>query len=702
MLRLDTKIHLNKDFIQAPNLTDRFGPEDLRRLADHVWNGYDRDKRSRKTWEDRSEAAMNLAMQVAKAKTFPWPNASNIIFPLVSIAALQFHSRAYTTLIEGRRVVKCQTFGEDPYGVKQARAERISRHMSYQVMEEDQAWEEQHDVALIHLPIVGSCFFKTRFDGSLGHNVSEFVMAKDLVIHYYARSVEAAVRKTHVIPLFRNEVYENVERGLFADILEEPWFTSTPTIRINQQQSASDQRQGQIPPLPDQDTPFTSLEQHCLLDLDGDGYAEPYIATIEETNKVLLRLTSAIDKEDHVERSAGKRILGIQKREYFTKYTFIPSPDGGIYDLGFGVLLGPINESVNALVNQLVDSGTISNTAGGFLGRGAKFRSGVYAMAPWEWKRVDATGDDLRKSIVPLEVREPSAVLFNLLSLLIDYANRIPGTTDPMVGESTGQNTPAETTRSMVEQGSKIYTNIFKRVWRSMKKEFSRLYVLNAIYLPESKSFGSGGMIQREDYLGSPGQVAPAADPHIVSESQRFQQAVAVKQAAMMTPGYNLMEVEKNYLRALGIEQIDLLYPGPDKVPPLPNPKVQVEQMRLQGQKMKIQAGLAQRMVELQEEKKTNRAQISKLEAETAQILAEVGETKAETLVTRFNAIVDILKAQDEAIDRQIESFMKTVESLDEQGNQPGGIPGMAGASGNRSLPASTGGPGNGAATAMV
>jgi chaperonin GroES len=44
---------------------------------------------------------MDLALQLQKDKSFPWPGASNVAFPLVTIAALQFHSRAYPALTGG-------------------------------------------------------------------------------------------------------------------------------------------------------------------------------------------------------------------------------------------------------------------------------------------------------------------------------------------------------------------------------------------------------------------------------------------------------------------------------------------------------------------------------------------------------------------------------------------------------------------------
>ena len=140
--------------------------------------------------------------------------------------------------------------------------------------------------------------------------------------------------------------------------------------------------------------------------------------------------------------------LSIKPETYFTKFPFIPSPDGGFYDLGFGTLLGPLNRSIDTMINQLIDAGTMANTAGGFLSRGIKIRGGNYNFAPLEWKHVDSTGDDLRKGIMPLPVREPSQVLYTLLNLLINYGERIGGSVDILVGQNPGQNTPAETSRS--------------------------------------------------------------------------------------------------------------------------------------------------------------------------------------------------------------------------------------------------------------
>jgi chaperonin GroES len=692
MLHLEKTLKLSAALVQEPNLTHYFTEEDLDRIGGWAFGGYTRDKQSRVRWEHRMEAAMDLALQLQKDKSWPWPNCSNIAFPLITIAALQFHSRAYPMIIQGADVVRYKVWNNDPKGDEMARARRVGKFMSYQLLEEDEDWEEQHDRMLIQLPIIGCAFKKTFYNGR--HNESELVSATDLVLDYWSKSVEGAVRKTHVIPLYRNEVYEKVQAGLFRDVLGDAWFQEPAQYPRDEQDSRRDQRTGEDEPPADETTPFKFLEQHCLIDLDGDGYAEPYVVTLEAASQKVVRIVSRVERYDvDVEKNAAGRILRIKGYEHFTKYSFIPSPDNGIYDMGFGVLLGPLNESVNSLINQLVDSGTLNNLGGGFLGRGVKIRGGVYNVAPFQWSRVDSTGDDLRKGIFPLPTKEPSPVLYQLLGLLINYTERISGATDMMLGQNPGQNTPAETSRTMVEQGMKVYSNIFKRIWRGMKQEFKKLYELNAVYLPVTKRFGEEGLIaQQSDFISGSSNITPVADPNITSESMRLSQAQAVKQAAMMTPGYNIPEVEMEYLRALRVESPERLYPGPDKVPPLPNPKVQVEQMKMQGQQAALQQKQQQFILTLQEEHRLNTAKMVQLEAQGHMFLANAQGAEAGHQIAAFNAAIGAAKSHNEHLRAMIELIQKGMR--DEQSSTPPGQPGSMG--GLEAPPGNEGGPGMG------
>jgi len=666
MLNLETELTLDTKAIMAANLCDRFSDADLVQIGSECLRGYRADEQSRVTWLKRNEAGMDLALQISKDKNFPWPGCSNVAFPLVTIAAMQFHARAYPAIVNGSDIVKCRVFEDTPEAA--ARSERVSQHMSWQLLYQDQAWEEQEDKAILNLSIVGTNFKKSYYSSSLGHNVSELVLAKDLVLDYWAKSLEDCPRKTHKLPMFRNEVYEKVLREVFRDCLEEAWYSQAVTPRRTTQQVEQDQRQGVTPPQADDTTPLTLLEQHVNLDLDQDGYAEPYIVTFEENSGYILRIVTRFDSEEAIERVASgvrkDKIIRIQPMEYFTKKTFIPSPDGGIYDIGFGVFLGPLNESVNSLVNMLLDAGTMQTTAGGFLGRGAKIHGGVYTIAPFEWKRVDSTGDDLRKSIFPLPVNAPSDVLFQLLNLLINYTSRISGTTDISVGENPGQNTPASSMQTMVEMGQKIYTAIFKRIWRSSKAEFTKLYKLNSMFLPLDKPQAFG--VTREDYKGTLDVISPVADPSVTSDSMRLQLAGTLKQAAASTPGYNRDAVETRFLKALRVDNIPEVFPGTAGQPPAKDPKLIIEETKIQGrlaeQDKILQAEMQKFAITLQEEMRVNNAKITEMEAKAQNEAANAQTEQAYAQVAIINAEISRVRSENEQINTRVEQLLKATK----------------------------------------
>lgn len=661
MFELSTHLTINDATIKSANLCSEFSDEDLKKIGQWCAECYERDLKSRETWLKRSEGALELAMQVQKEKTFPWQGCSNIIFPLVTIAAMQFHARAYPVIVSGNEVVKCRTFGSDPDGVNKDRAQKIAEHMSWQLLEQDSSWEEDTDLGILNVAIVGCGFKKTYYSSERGHNISSYVHAKDLVFDYWAKSIESALTKTHVIPLFRNEIYSRVRSGQYKDVLDDSWYKADASIPSNSQRTQQDTRDGLSQPSTNHNTPFTMCEQHCWLDLDGDGYAEPYIITFEEASSEVVRIVTRFDRMEDVSYNNDRDIIKIDAWEYFTKVPFIPAPDGSIMDIGFGVLLGPLNESVNAAINQLFDAGTLANTAGGFLGRGAKIRGGVYEFAPFSWNRVDSTGDDLRKSIFPLPVREPSSVMFNLLNLIIDYTGRISGATDINVGESVGQNTPAETARTMTEQGQKIYTAIFKRIWRGMKKEFEKLYQLNSVYLPASVSFGGGGgKIGREDYRGSAGSVVPVADPTVSSASERYAKAAAVKQLSVGNPAYDADAVELDMLRALGVADPGKLYKGvANAPPPQPDIKLQVQQMKTQGDMARLELEKMKFVGTLQETQRMNSGKLALMAAQVFKLQEEGKNVEAKQKIEAFRAAMEQIRVENEHAQKQIDSIME-------------------------------------------
>jgi chaperonin GroES len=654
-----------------PNIADGLDQASLNKIGYGVHKDFETDLNSRSAWEKRTEESMKLALQVAEAKSFPWPGASNVKFPLITIAALQYHARSYPVLIDGQTPVNCRVIGTDPEGKKTARANRVSQHMSYQILEEDNNWESEMDRVLISQPIVGCAFKKSYRDPILGHNVSENILAKDFVVNYWTKHLDTAPRITHVQYFSKNDIYERVARGLFSELTESrPAAVPQSNLTL-----AQNKAQGfTAPESIDDSTPYEILEQHRYIDFDGDGYAEPYIVWVRRDTKQVLRIVARYFTNS-IKRDNKGNVLSITPENYFTKFPFIPSPDGGFYDLGFGVLLGPLNQSIDTLLNQLIDAGTMANTAGGFLSRGIKLRGGNYNFAPLEWKHVDSTGDDLRKGIMPLPVREPSQVLFTLLSLLINYGERIGGSVDILMGQNPGQNTAAETTRTMAEQGMKIFSGIFKRTYRSLKDEFKKLYRLNQLYMVGIEEYNSDSgenFIDADDYNGPVSDVRPSADPSIVSDSQRLQQATALLRLATSTPGMNMYEVQKNYLKAMKVANIEAVLPdpkGPNAIKPGPSEKVQIEQMKMQGKQadMQLQAKLA--VMKLAQQVELQQAKVHKLEAEAILSIEQAGGIKTGHDIAMLDAQIGMAKAKHDGIRSSLDTVMQLEKHLQEMSN---------------------------------
>ena len=567
---------LSFEEIQAlDNIAEELDEDTLRKIGTKVVEDYKEDLKSRSEWEDRFDQSMNLAMQTVEHKSFPWDGASNVKYPILTTAALQFSSRAYPALISGTQVVKAKVSGFDPTGEKHNAAIRVGKHMSYQVLEEMENWEEDMDKLCVILPIVGSVFKKTYFSPTVGHNISELIYPKDFVVNYWTKDLETASRKTHVLELSENDVYERVATEFY---IETDLETSTKTV-----DDGENDRSGiNAPSTTDDSNPYVFLEQHCYLDLDDDGYAEPYIVTVNLETEEPVRIAARWDDED-VQMKADGTIIRIPAVEYFTKYSFVPNPDGGFYDIGFGTLLGPINNTINTLINQLVDSGTLNNLNAGFISKGIRIKGGKKAFGLGEWKTVNSTADDLRKGIVPLPTKDPSQVLFSLLSMMIDSANKLGSVTDILTGENPGQNQPATTTMAVIEQGLKVFSSIYKRMHRSLKKEFKKLYRLNRIYLPPESYFqvldiGQEGAMEifQQDYSKDVTNVQPQADPNVASESQKLMKAQALLELVNLGT-VNAQVVTGRILEAQDQPNIQELMQMPQ---PQPNEQFELERMK--------------------------------------------------------------------------------------------------------------------------
>ena len=603
-----------KSYIHVSNIAADMDKEVLNKIGQEVVRGYEIDKVSRSDWEKQTKTAMDLAMQVTEEKSWPWPKAANVKYPLITTAAIQFSARAYPSIIKGADVVKGEVTGPDPDGTKQQQADRIGGHMSYQLLNEMEDWDEETDKLLLQMAIVGCTFRKTYFDNSIGRNCSDLVAAKHLVYNH-AVPFNKLRRITHEVFFYKNDTIEKVRGGLWNEI-----ELGLPDGEDN-----------------DEDGHFEFLEQHCWYDLDEDGYKEPYIVTVKKETGEVVRITARFDEEGIYLNEQGE-IAKIAAVGYFTKYGFMPNPDGGSYDVGLGILLNPINETINTTLNQLLDAGTRANTGGGFIGNGLRMKGGNLRFAPGEYKPVDNKGGAIRDNIYTMESAGPSPVLFNLLGMLIEAGKDISSVKDIMTGEQSANQT-ATTTLALIEQGQKVFSAIYKRVHRSLKAEFKKLRRLNKLYMqPEEYYRYQDKMepIYLEDYKGDDTDVTPVSDPSLVSDAQHLKQAEALM-VFKDDPMVNQMEIRKRYMIAIKIENPEKLLQEAAQLPPEVQQKMQEHEQQIQQLSQALEAAsshaeelegnLQKAAIDAQMQQQAEQAKCASVELELERVMA-IGDIK--------------------------------------------------------------------------
>lgn len=586
--------------ITVENILDTLDKEQKEKIAADCKAAFDDDLRSRGEWESNIDDWIALAKQTKQDKTYPWPGASNVKYPLVATAAMQFAARSYPSLVPSNgKVVNSVVIGKDHTGEKYEKAQRVSTYMSYQIMHEMRGWEEDMDKMLMMLPIVGTMFKKTWYDKTDDTIKSKLILPKYLVVNYWTTNLDESERISEVIHMSPRMLKERQNMGVYAD--ED---LGDPVAENHLMPDDADTNSSSLP--------YTIIEQHTFLDLDDDGYAEPYIVTFDYSSGKLLRISRRYLLDDVVLKDDEKTIARIKPIQMYTKFGFIPNPDGSFYDIGFGVLLGPINESVNTLINQLVDSGHLHNLQSGFIGKALRVKMGDQSLRPGEWRPVNATADDLRKQIVPLPTKEPSSVLFQLMGTLITSGKELASVAEIFTGKMPGQNTPATTTMATVEQGMKVFTAVYKRIFRALSQEFEKIFELNKLYTDPNKYINVLDMeIGPDDFDKSSCDVSPGADPNAASQQEKLMKAQGLMEMLQIAgPMLNPIKVISRVMEAQ--EQPNWQELFSDEViqsgqvpPPPPDPKMMAIQAKMQADQQEAAVDIQAKTMKMELEGRT-------------------------------------------------------------------------------------------------
>lgn len=624
----------------------------LTTLGHDVVRDYELDCRARSDWETVVKKALESAAQETKeAKNYPFEKASNVRYPILTIAATEFNARAYPAIVKGDETIQVKVVGSDkgrpkmmqtpqglmpepqtqpdpqtgepvpvigpdgqpmpvwevPPGAKASRAQRVKDYLNVVLNYRMTDWEADTDSLLYQLAIVGCGFRKCWWDTRKSKPCSAYVPALRLIAPMDAKSVETTPRLTEEIPD------------------EFPY-------QIRQKMASGEYRTVELTPLTeDNEAARMLLEQHRLYDLDGDGFDEPYIVTVDKETSEVLRVVAAFGPDD-VRISQDGLVEEIEKSTFYIKYDFLPHPSGKFYGIGLGHLLAELSEVINTTINQMIDAGHAQIAGGGFIAAGLRLQgsgqNNTLRWRPGEYKVVTAQGGTLQQSIYERTFPNPSPIMFSLLDLILGAAKDVAAIKDVTSGDASNQG-QVGTTLALIEQGLQVFTAIYKRVYRALRGEFQLLYTNIGTYGTEVNAKDYVGVLDdpranfQADFNLSDMDIRPVSDPGSVTRLQKMAKAQFLMQTGQNNPNVDQRELILRVYEAADVEDIEKLVPptNPNAPPPPEVLKIDSETKRNLAQAALYEAQIPAKRAEA--EKIT--AEAGKSAAQTAQIGVETG-----------------------------------------------------------------------------
>lgn len=574
--------------LNAFNVAKEMKSDRLNRICQELLGYFAKDVAAREQKDEKLKKCGDIVQQKIEHKSFPFENASNVKYPLITKAVLDFNAKISPIVCNNGEPVRIKTFGDkeklelnedntpqisDETGVFKTeqesvidRASKVKDVMNW-VLSDVTDWESEKDRLTLVYALSGFAASKNYYDYSDGLPKSETVAPLNLYWEADKMFYDAS-RKWQIIYMAPNEIIGAVRSGVFVG------------------------RDDYVNQIKDEES-VELLECHCWLDLDEDGYKEPYIVVISKKENAILRIIPRFKAEDVVYNQDNK-IVKIKPREYFVFYPFIPCPDGSVYPLGLADLLQFLSAAIDTNINQMIDSGTLSNLQGGFISGSARIRGGKQAFQIGEFKYVDGVGTDIARAIVPLPTKEPSAVLYQLLGALIDAGKSVAMISDVLTGDVNPAMQPT-TVLALIEQGLSGFKAILKRLNRSLKMEMRLMYDMIRENLKDMQRRHPECVVLQnlsEEDFADDYAIVPVADDYYstsLEKSQRAQFFLTLAQGG--NPFINGLEATKRALKILGVENVNdlIVEPQPPQPDPLAMAQLQVMQADIQRKNVENQ-----------------------------------------------------------------------------------------------------------------
>tara|TARA_R110000764_G_scaffold1239_2_gene4746 strand:+ start:2883 stop:5285 length:2403 start_codon:yes stop_codon:yes gene_type:complete len=525
------------------NLAEVIEESDMNSLSSDLLEGFDRDKQSREEYDEIAEDGVNLLGLQYDNSAGSFPGSSGVTHPVLAQAVVKFQAKSYKELFPTEGPVRTVIMGTQTQE-KLDQSNRVRQFLNWQTQTQMPEYGPELDKMLFHVALYGTSFKKTYFNPSLQRPVTEFIKAQDFYVDYYASDLETAERYTHKYIISKNEIKKMQLAGVFRDVEIDADYN----IEQSSADEVSDETVGSSKPSSNDDY-VSILEMHVNIDLpgfeDSDGIQLPYIVHLTEDGDILA-----------IRRNYNEEDAMRKKKMYFTHYTMIPGL--GFYGYGYIHLIGGLTKTATSSMRQLIDAGTFANLPGGFKAHGLRVLAPDEPIAPGEFREVNAPAGDLGKSLQILPFKEPSSTLFNLMDYAAKLASQFADSTDNVLENATNYG-PVGTTMALLEQSSKLFNAVHKRLHAAQTKDLRILTRLDYEYLPDLYPYevaGGAQQIFKKDFNLKSIDVIPVSDPNMPTEAHRIAKINAIMSIAQQNPAaYNMEQIGMELFSAMGINE---------------------------------------------------------------------------------------------------------------------------------------------------
>lgn len=652
-----------RKFVESENICDELKDEKIQAIYQDCMLEYDSSysMMSDKIRDWKSDIEL-VCMQSTRDK--PFDGASDVVFPLSANAVINLASKAFNAFFPDDDIYKGKIVGEDngipetdggepvvgqdgqpimiEVGEKSKTSSRVALSMNYQVKNLIPNWKADTIQLLYGVIALGTMYRKEGYDEIKQKNYSRLLFPDKIIVNKNISSLEDSVY-TEIFELTKNEIQANINKGLFVDY---DYIASVPTNDSANLSIKLDSTN--IVPQQNDEAKYLFGNQHTYLDLDEDGFMEPYCVTFDKGNQKVVRITADYKLEGVHEQDGY--IYNIDRIVDVICYRCMPSFDGSFFGIGLPFFLSNINSAINTSINQSIDSMHLKIKGGGFVANDLNIRGGALTFKMGEYKKIISLGGGaIADKFYNPPIPEPSPVMLALLEMMINTGKDIGLLRDVLTGNVTANMAPT-TFLGLTENAVSIENSIFKLLNESFIKEIKVRRRINSQHFDRDlyhqiTTTTDADVDPSADFLSEDIELVLITDSSNITKSQKMAKA-QLFDSLKQDPFYNGLELRKKYNESIGMPELNLILA-------VPQPQPQPDLILAQAEDKKAEA----KLIETQTNKIRVAGELQEKQDKAALIVAQIELTKSEAI----NNIADAFAKQEKASLDKIKSFAEAL-----------------------------------------